>query len=445
VQEAGGFQPGAQIGGYTIEGLLGKGGMGIVFKAYHSRLQRWAAIKVLPGLSLGREDAKDRFEREAQAVARLRHPHILSVFDFGEYMGQPYMVVEYMPNGSLEERLVQGPLPADQSLAILRPLAEALDYAHSQGIVHRDVKPANVFLDSHMKPVLADFGLAKLHSQQSISVSGSIAGTPLYISPEQAHGRALTGATDLYSLAIVAYRLVTGHMPFVGSSAMDLLYAHVHERAIAPSALNPALNKGVDAVFEKAMAKDPGRRWPTGEAFVEALGAALEGRLDATEVIKIKRAAAGRRGFPVGIAAVAVIAVLGAAVVFGAYQSRLIAAGGTGQGTSHTATDTTPSPAASVSARVLSTSPASPLAMGSPITVTGKGLEPNRPVFLGILQNGAVHPMSDAATPVQSDGTLTYNATVPSDLKPGAAVLVACPDRQSPLGSCAQLSVTVRG
>jgi serine/threonine-protein kinase len=296
-----------------------------------------------------------------------------------------------------------------------------------------------------MKPVLADFGLAKLHSQESISASGNIAGTPLYISPEQAHGRALTGATDLYSLAIVAYRLVTGQMPFVGSSAMDLLYAHVHERAIAPSALNPALNTAVDAVFEKAMAKDPGRRWPTGEAFVGALGAALEGRLDATEVIKIKRAAAGRRRFPVGIAAVAVIAVLGAAVIFGAYQSRLIAAVGPGQGTSHTATDTTPSPTASVSARVLSTSPASPLAMGSPITVTGKGLEPNRPVFLGILQNGAVHPMSDAATPVQSDGTLTYNATVPSDLKPGAAVLVACPDRQSPLGSCAQLSVTVRG
>ena len=189
---------GTQIGSYVIDSYLGRGGMGIVYRAFHPRLERWAAIKLLPPIGSS-PDARDRFEREARAVARLRHRHILSVFDFGEYAGQPYMVVEYMPNGALDHRMPRSPLTATQALALLRPLGEALDYAHQQGVLHRDVKPANVFLDSELQPVLADFGLAKMLGEQSLTASGMISGTPTHISPEQTMGKPLNAQSDLYT------------------------------------------------------------------------------------------------------------------------------------------------------------------------------------------------------------------------------------------------------
>src|SRR5579871_2866589 len=200
----GGIPKGTQVGSYVVDSLLGRGGMGIVYRAYHPRLQRWAAIKVLPPFT-GDSDARDRFEREARAIARLRHRHILSVFDFGEFAGQPFMAVEFMPNGSLQERMPKQPVSVAQALTLLRPLGEALDYAHSQGVLHRDVKPANVFLDSDMQPVLADFGLAKLYSEESVTASGLVSGTPTHMSPEQANGRPLSGATDQYALACIAF------------------------------------------------------------------------------------------------------------------------------------------------------------------------------------------------------------------------------------------------
>src|ERR1700694_6131337 len=181
---------GTQIGTYVIDSFLGRGGMGIVYRAFHPRRGRGPATTPLPPIGSSAE-SRDRFEREARAVARLRHRHILSVFDYGEYAGQPYMVVEYMPNGALDRRMPQAPPTATQALALLRPLGEALDYAHQQGVLHRDVKPANVFLDSGLQPDLADFGLAKMLGEQSLTASGMISGTPTHISPEQTMGKPL--------------------------------------------------------------------------------------------------------------------------------------------------------------------------------------------------------------------------------------------------------------
>ncbi len=187
-----GIPKGTQVGSYVIDDLLGRGGMGVVYKAYHPRLARWAAIKVLPTF-VDSPDALNRFEREARAIAKLRHRHILSVFDFGEFNGQPYMVVEYMPSGTLLERMPKQPLNTVQAVSLLRPLAEALDYAHAQGILHRDVKPSNLLLDAKGTAWVTDFGLAKaLHAggaaDGKLTSQGMAMGTPAYMSPEQIRG-----------------------------------------------------------------------------------------------------------------------------------------------------------------------------------------------------------------------------------------------------------------
>lgn len=269
------IEPGALIGGYRIKEVLGEGGMGLVYRAYHQRLQRWAAVKML--LNYGRRgDAMARFEREAQAVASLRHPGILTVFDFGEHEGQPYMVTEYMANGSLDARMPPATAAREAVRSLLVPLADALDHAHEQGLVHRDVKPANVFLDARFRPVLADFGLAKLHSAESITMTGVVSGTPSHMAPEQARGLELSGATDQYAPAVMAYCFVTGSLPFRGESAMEMLYAQVNAQPAPPSSLNPGLTAAADAVMARALAKAPGDRWPTCGAFAAALTAALE-------------------------------------------------------------------------------------------------------------------------------------------------------------------------
>src|SRR3984893_12200535 len=270
---------GTQIGTYVIDSFLGRGGMGIVYRAFHPRLERWAAIKLLPPIGSS-SDARDRFEREARAVARLRHRHILSVFDSGEYAGQPYMVVEYMPNGALDHRMPKSPLTATQALALLRPLGEALDYAHQQGVLHRDVKPANVFLDSELHPVVADSALAKIGAEQSLTASGMICGTPTHISPEQTMGKPLDAQSDLYSLAVIGYQLLTARLPLKVEGMMDRLYAHVHTDVPAPTSFNPALPAPVDGVMLRALAKNPRERYASAAELMGTLEAAAAGRVE---------------------------------------------------------------------------------------------------------------------------------------------------------------------
>jgi len=213
--------------------------MGVVYKAYHAQLERSGAVKVLQGIAIG-PDSVARFHHEAQAIAQMRHPNIVNVFDFGDYQGTPYMIVEYVPGGNLADKLQQTPLDQATTLKYLRGIAAALDYAHSLGIVHRDVKPGNVLLEKDGTPVLADFGLVKLLQGSSMhSLTGVTTGTPAYMAPEQVTGHDVGPAADRYSLATMAYEMLTGKIPFDGKGVLELMYAHVHGVPPPPSSRRP--------------------------------------------------------------------------------------------------------------------------------------------------------------------------------------------------------------
>jgi len=250
--------------------------MGVVYRAYHAELERVAAVKVLQGLATD-GDSSARFRREAQAIAHMRHPNVLNVFDFGEFEGTPYMIVEYVEGGSLSARLKRSPIDQESALRYLQGIGEALDYAHSHGIVHRDVKPANVLLGPEDAPILADFGLVKLMESSSIaSLTGVTTGTPAYMAPEQVTGKHVGPAADRYAFAVMAYEMLTGEFPFQEEGVLEVLYAHVHKAPPAPSTRNESVGPRADAVILRGLAKDPNARWESCESFVAALTAALE-------------------------------------------------------------------------------------------------------------------------------------------------------------------------
>jgi len=266
---------GTRLGQYEVQDFIGQGAMGLVYRAYHVQLERTGAVKVLQAIAPD-PDTTARFRHEAQAIAQLRHPNILNVYDFGEYQGTPYMIVEYVPGGSLANKLSDGMVDQAAALKYLRGIASGLDYAHEHGIVHRDVKPANVLLEKDNTPVLADFGLAKLLQGSSLkSMTGVTTGTPAYMAPEQVAGSKVGPAADRYSLATIAYEMLTGVIPFDGEGLLELLYAQVHREPPPPSSRNSSLPPKVDAVVMRGLAKDPAARWATCTEFVDALSAAL--------------------------------------------------------------------------------------------------------------------------------------------------------------------------
>src|SRR5690349_11266195 len=267
--------PGTHLGQYVVQDFLGQGAMGVVYRAYHPELERIGAVKVVQAISPD-PNAVVRFRHEAQAIARLRHPNIVDVYDFGDFQGTPYMIVEYVPGGSLAARMATGPLDRETAIRILRGIAAGLDYAHSHGVVHRDVKPANVLLTAEESPVLADFGLAKLMQGSSLkSMTGVTTGTPAYMAPEQVTGERVGPAADRHSVATIAYEMLTGVIPFDGEGLMELLYAQVHREPVPPSGRDASLGPAVDAVIMRGLAKDPAARWESSAAFVDALAEAL--------------------------------------------------------------------------------------------------------------------------------------------------------------------------
>jgi hypothetical protein len=267
--------PGTRLGQYEVQEFIGQGAMGVVYRAYHAQLARTGAVKVLLAIAPD-QDSTARFRHEAQAIAQMRHPNILNVFDFGEFEGTPYMIVEYVAGGSLLSHMQHGPVDHTVALKYLRGIASGLDYAHSLGIVHRDVKPANVLLGKDDAPILADFGLAKMLLSSSVkSMTGVTTGTPAYMAPEQVTGSPIGPPADRYSLATIAYEMLTGALPFEGEGVLEMLYAHVHREPPTPSSRLPELGPGVDAVIMRGLAKDPDARWHSCEAFVAALSAAL--------------------------------------------------------------------------------------------------------------------------------------------------------------------------
>ncbi|HUZ85804.1 MAG TPA: protein kinase [Candidatus Baltobacterales bacterium] len=270
--------PGTRLGQYEVQDFIGQGAMGLVYRAYHAQLERTGAVKVMQAISPD-PDTTARFRHEAQAIAQMRHPNILNVYDFGEFEGTPYMIVEYVSGGSLANRLSQGMIDQAAALNFLRGIAAGLDYAHSRGVVHRDIKPANVLLEPDDTPVIADFGLAKLLQGSSLkSMTGVTTGTPAYMAPEQVTGSQVGPAADRYSLATIAYEMLTGVIPFDGEALMELLYAQVHREPPPPSSRNHSLGPRVDAVMMRALAKDPKARWESCTAFVRGLEEALAPR-----------------------------------------------------------------------------------------------------------------------------------------------------------------------
>ena len=278
-------RPGMRIGQYQISERIGRGGMATVYRAYHADLDREVAIKVLPEFFAEDPEYRERFQHEARAVARLKHANILEVFDYGNQDGVAYIVMELAEGGTLAESL-GSPMRLDDGLAILEPLAAALDYAHSRGILHRDIKPSNIFLRQDRTPVLADFGLSRMAgSSPRLTASGVIMGTAEYMSPEQIGDEKVGPASDRYSFAVVAYEMFTGRVPFQAESSAAVLVSHV-TRAVPPAhELTGELFAHVDAVLRRALAKNPDDRYPSALNFVLALKpAAWIGRSDSTSL-----------------------------------------------------------------------------------------------------------------------------------------------------------------
>jgi serine/threonine protein kinase len=269
---------GQTLGQYRVIAQMGQGGMATVYKAYHPRLDRFVAIKMMHQAFLEDKNFLARFEREAQIVARLDHPHIVPVFDFADFEGRPYLVMKYVEGRTLKGVLEDRPLALSDILNIMPPIADALDYAHRQGVLHRDIKPSNIIIDVNGTPYLTDFGLARMAQLGESTLSHDmLLGTPHYISPEQAMGsRELDNRTDLYSLGVVLYELVVGRVPFSADTPFAIIHDHIYRPLPEPAKVNPEITPEVSAVLQKALAKSPADRYETAAEMVAAFASAVE-------------------------------------------------------------------------------------------------------------------------------------------------------------------------
>ena len=275
---------GTEFAGYRIEGLLGRGGMGVVYRAEHPRLGATIALKVMEPELATDEAFRERFVREARAAARIRHPNIIPIYDAGEWHGDLYIAMRYVEGDDLKSVLRKdGALPTQQTYVIGLQIASALDAAHRSGLIHRDVKPGNILVEPGPDPdsapiaYLADLGLTKhVDSHSGVTGSGELLGTIDYIAPEQISGSGVDGRADLYSLACVLFECLTGTVPYARENQAAVLWAHLHDEVPRASTVNPSLSSAVDAALARGMAKSPEDRFSTGRELVAALQAPLE-------------------------------------------------------------------------------------------------------------------------------------------------------------------------
>ncbi len=260
-------------GRYRVEAEIGRGGMARVYRATDTVLGRTVAIKVLDTEQASDHSFVDRFRREARAAARLNHPGVVAVFDTGSDDGVHYIIMEYVHGRTLGQVVAEeGPLPPDRAAAIATSVAEALSFAHAEGLVHRDVKPANVMLTDSGRVKVMDFGIARVVSAHTLTQTAKVFGTAAYLSPEQAQGQRVDGRSDVYALGVVLYEMLTGRAPFAADSPVALAFKHINEEPAPPSSVRRGIPAGLEAVVMRALAKDPDARYPGAAEMATALG-----------------------------------------------------------------------------------------------------------------------------------------------------------------------------
>jgi hypothetical protein len=261
---------------YELGRVLGRGGMAQVFEARDRLLDRRVAVKVLDSRLAGDTEFVARFQREARSVAKLNHPNVVAVYDTGVEDGTHFLVMEYVEGRTLADHLREGPLAPERAVQVGREVLVALGAAHQRGLIHRDVKPANVMVTPEGRAKVMDFGIARPVEDNTRLTSGtSVVGTPTYMAPEQVEARPLDGRTDLYAVGAVLYECVVGSPPFDGSTALTVAAQHVRDAPVPPRRRRPGVPAGLEAVIMRALQKDPARRWPTAAAFRRALDQSL--------------------------------------------------------------------------------------------------------------------------------------------------------------------------
>lgn len=267
---------GAVVNGYEVLSLIGVGGMARVYLARQQSMNRQVALKVLPMQFVSDDTYLQRFHREVKIVSQLEHAHIVPVYDYGEYQGQPYIVMRYMAGGSVDDMLNKGAIPLARIATILAEIAPALDHAHAKGVLHRDLKPSNVLLDEAGSAFLSDFGIARLNEGHGATITTQgVVGTPSYMSPEQAQGREMDGRSDIYSLGVMLFELATGRRPFEADTPYSIAVMQVTAPPPSPRAYNADISLAVERVILRALSKDPNERPARAADLVEALRQAM--------------------------------------------------------------------------------------------------------------------------------------------------------------------------
>ena len=276
---------GRNLGMYQITELLGQGGMATVYKGYREDIDRYVAVKVLPPHPGLDHQFIDRFKLEAKTIARLQHPHILPLYDYGVEDDIIYLVMAYVAGGSLANLMDKGPMPLPEIERILRQVAGALDYAHRQGVVHRDIKPDNILMDKEGNVLLADFGIVKIvagdgdgKTNPALTQTGGLVGTPSYMAPEQGSGQAnITTRADLYSLGVVIYEMLTGEQPYIADTPMQVVIKHITEPVPNPRSVNQNLSAEMENVIQRILAKKPDDRYASATEFADDFARATRG------------------------------------------------------------------------------------------------------------------------------------------------------------------------
>jgi serine/threonine-protein kinase len=356
---------------------VANGGMASVWEAHDELLDRSVAVKLLASHLSEDERARRRFQREARAAAGLSsHPNVATIYDVGEHQGRTFMVMELLTGGTVADKIRAGEeIPPRTALRWLHDAASALDAAHAQDVVHRDVKPGNMLLDNHGRLAIADFGIARLALEDQLTATGTVLGTAAYISPEQAVGDPATPASDRYALAVVAFELLTGERPFQAENFAAQARAHVEDAPPAASSINPDLPPDVDRVLSRGLAKDPGARYGTASEFVDELDKALSApKTASTRMIAAPPRRTRTNGRPVAAPAPhrrsgagVLLAALGALLLVGVIAFLLLSGGGGGGSDTPTKAKHTPTkPKASATPEKTSTPEPTQTATPSP-------------------------------------------------------------------------------